>query len=337
MTISEWIRSILGGPDTSLLPERVDVVLQQFICSHVKLGSGSYHAQNLTISFLRMLLPEANQYRPRQGEWLTRWENRDVPNDLKTVARRAFQSIHSRLDQLRTEQEELQREENGRKVAMILAEHAKFIERFFEIAYLRVAVPDEYGDEKPSAFDDEMSRFLTKLAAKEPCLSQRDPYSMFNRYPVDMLLRDALRGRFWEYYSQRKATVAEIDPAMIAGMSGMEFESYLAGLLRSAGVEDVSSTPSIGDQGADLIFSYRGRRFIVQAKRWKASVGNKAVQEAHAAKGYYRCDEAWVVTNSKFTQSARTLAQELCIVLVDSDSLVRFRLFVKNRLGLPSA
>jgi restriction system protein len=115
-------------------------------------------------------------------------------------------------------------------------------------------------------------------------------------------------------------------------MSGIEFEAYVSELLRSVGVKDLSATPVTGDQGADLLFTWNGDKYVVQAKRYSGSVGNKAVQEAHAAKGFYGCQKAWVVSNSWFTPSARALAKELSIVLVDGDQLSDFASVAKLQL-----
>ena len=95
-------------------------------------------------------------------------------------------------------------------------------------------------------------------------------------------------------------------------------------LLRKCGVTDASGTSTTGDQGADVLFSFGKVRVVVQAKRHTATVGNKAIQEVHAAKGFYKCDKAWVVTNSTFTTSAKTLARQLDVLLLDGADLLRF-------------
>lgn len=63
-----------------------------------------------------------------------------------------------------------------------------------------------------------------------------------------------------------------------------------------------------GDQGADVIAQRNGTKVVVQCKMYSLPVGNKAVQEAIAAKQHYLADEAWVVTNNTYTKSAKQLA-----------------------------
>jgi restriction system protein len=61
----------------------------------------------------------------------------------------------------------------------------------------------------------------------------------------------------------------------------------------------------------------------VQCKRQADAVGNGAVQAITAAKPLYRCDEAWVVTNSRFTRSAVELARANKVTLIEGKELDR--------------
>lgn len=105
-------------------------------------------------------------------------------------------------------------------------------------------------------------------------------------------------------------------------MAGRTFERYLAVVFRQKGYK-VELTRASKDQGADLVVVKEGVRTVVQAKRWKGRVGNKAVQEAVAAKGMYAAEQAMVVTNSFFTKSARELATANRVILWDRPQLVK--------------
>ena len=100
-------------------------------------------------------------------------------------------------------------------------------------------------------------------------------------------------------------------------MTGQEFEEFLARLLQKMGYKEVSLTSS-NDQGGDVLcIAPEGVRVVVQAKRWKSSVGNSAVQQVLGAINHYSCDKGIVITNSTFTASAKSLASksenvELC-------------------------
>jgi hypothetical protein len=108
----------------------------------------------------------------------------------------------------------------------------------------------------------------------------------------------------WRLYHESK-TMDEISM-----MSGTEFEEFLARLFSRMGYADIQLTP-VNDQGGDLLcLSPSGRRIVIQAKRWKGSVGNEAVQELLGAMRNYGCTEGMVVTNSTFTQAAYELAKK---------------------------
>jgi restriction system protein len=108
----------------------------------------------------------------------------------------------------------------------------------------------------------------------------------------------------------------------IDGMSGRDFERYLEILFSKLGFK-VQQTAAHGDFGADLVASSRDERVVIQAKRYRRKVGVKAVQEAVAAKGYYSCDKAMVVTNSLFTRQAATLAHRNDVLLWDRNRLAK--------------
>jgi len=91
-------------------------------------------------------------------------------------------------------------------------------------------------------------------------------------------------------------------------MSGVDFERFLSSMFRRLGYS-CEMTATMGDYGGDLVLRKGGVKTIVQAKRWKRSVGVKAVQEVVAAKGYYGASSAIVVTNSTFTRQAEELAR----------------------------
>ena len=112
-------------------------------------------------------------------------------------------------------------------------------------------------------------------------------------------------------------------------MDGKTFEKYLEVLFKKLGYR-VERTRYVGDYGADLVVWKNGIKTVIQAKRYKNKVGVKAIQEAVAAKGYYQCDEAMVVTNSFYTKQAEKLAQANEVKLWNRDDLVRELLSVKN-------
>ena len=121
-----------------------------------------------------------------------------------------------------------------------------------------------------------------------------------------------------------RSGIAEIDR-----MDGRTFERYLETMFERLGYR-VELTKYRGDYGADLVIAKKGRRIAVQAKRYAKPVGLKAVQEAVASKGMYRCDAAMVVANRTYTAQARKLAEANDVELWDRDRLVHALLTKKK-------
>lgn len=106
-----------------------------------------------------------------------------------------------------------------------------------------------------------------------------------------------------------------------SALAGIPFESFLADVFRELGYE-VETTKASGDQGVDLVISRGGRRIAVQAKGYPGStVGNKAIQEAHAGMTFYGCHASAVITNSTFTSGAVQLAQAVNCALIDGKQI----------------
>jgi len=99
-------------------------------------------------------------------------------------------------------------------------------------------------------------------------------------------------------------------------MTGVDFENFLASVFQELGYE-VRTTRITDDQGVDLIVSRNGRNVAIQAKGYpRSTVGNTAVQEAHAGRDFHDCQAAVVITNSDFTPAARELGAKLECLLI---------------------
>ena len=104
--------------------------------------------------------------------------------------------------------------------------------------------------------------------------------------------------------------------------SGADFELYVATLLEDLGYE-VKMTPQTRDFGADLVIRKPSSDYsiCVQAKFYSSVLDGSSIQEVVASLPYYGAQEGWVVTNSTFTQNAKTLAHANHVRLIDNDEL----------------
>ena len=109
-------------------------------------------------------------------------------------------------------------------------------------------------------------------------------------------------------------------PHKFADLSGSEFENLLYRLFEAMGYS-VQKTGQVGDQGCDLVVNTSNERVAVQAKRYRETVPNAAVQQAVAAEKIYGCTKAMVVTNSVFTREAAELAKANNVDLIDGRRL----------------
>lgn len=97
-------------------------------------------------------------------------------------------------------------------------------------------------------------------------------------------------------------------------VDGYAFERWVAESLNGFGWE-AAATPASGDQGIDVIATRDGIRLGIQCKLYSGSIGNKAVQEAHAGRDYHSLDKVAVLSNAQFTRSAKELAAFTGVIL----------------------
>lgn len=110
-------------------------------------------------------------------------------------------------------------------------------------------------------------------------------------------------------------------PISVDEMEGHDFEYYCADLLRANGYDHVEVTQGSGDFGADILAMQGDVTLAVQCKCWDGPVGVSAVQEVYAAKDFYGCMAAIVMTNQFFTGPAREMADRLHVILWDRSAL----------------
>ncbi len=121
-----------------------------------------------------------------------------------------------------------------------------------------------------------------------------------------------------------KAWVVEADgaPAAAAFTSTdpYEYERWCAQVLRMHGW-DASATQAAGDQGVDIIATKDGRKVAIQCKLHNSAVGNKAIQEIHAAAAFVDAGHAVVVAPGEYTRAARQLAGKVGVHLLHHSQL----------------
>jgi restriction system protein len=110
--------------------------------------------------------------------------------------------------------------------------------------------------------------------------------------------------------------------AAVDSMTGIEFEEYVAAVLRGIGYR-VETTKVTGDFGVDLIATKEGVRTAVQCKRQARAVNGSAIQQVVAGAKVHDCSKTMVVSNHRYTSAAEQLARVHDCVLVDQVRLAR--------------
>ena len=110
--------------------------------------------------------------------------------------------------------------------------------------------------------------------------------------------------------------------AAIDAMTGVEFEHYVAAVLRGHGY-DVEFTKATGDFGVDLIATRDGVRTAVQCKRQARAVNGSAIQQVVGGAPVHGCTTTMVVSNNRYTRAAEHLAAVHQCRLVDRVRLAR--------------
>ncbi len=98
-------------------------------------------------------------------------------------------------------------------------------------------------------------------------------------------------------------------------MSPRDFERCCADYLALKGWRS-RRTGGSGDQGVDVLAEKDDIRLVLQCKKYSKPVGNRAVQEAFAAKAHAGADAAAVVSTNGFTRSAQELAATTGVLLL---------------------
>lgn len=137
-------------------------------------------------------------------------------------------------------------------------------------------------------------------------------------YIIEILFLTGITVASFIYFARKRSGKKYLNYGFnkLNSLTGEEFEELLKAYFRKSGYK-VELTPKSGDYGADLIVRKNGEKIIVQAKRYKGSVGISAVQEVIGAREYYKGSKALVITNSYFTPAAKELAGKTKVKLWD--------------------
>jgi restriction system protein len=190
--------------------------------------------------------------------------------------------------------------------------------------YLRSRRPDGFGGYDDRKWRGAMAVFLDKYVAD----AEADAYGRGWRYEdheaavrwlSDYAAAEAQAGR------QTRLAVADTSRLTPRG-----YEQHCADLLEAEGWT-VQLTPPTRDSGADIIATKGRWRVAVECKRYAKPVGNKAVQQVHAARSLYQANAACVVALGGFTPQAEREALGMFVLLLHDGELSRLEALLGRR------
>jgi restriction system protein len=134
-------------------------------------------------------------------------------------------------------------------------------------------------------------------------------------------------------YYKRVQKIKDSHIQEVDAFSGEKFEFYLKKLFEDLGYLKIQTTQKTRDFGVDLImYDIQGKKIVIQAKRYKGTVGIDAINEAVGTRLPEEADEVWVVTNSYFTKPAIQHANKNRVKLINRDQLIDLILNSSKRL-----
>lgn len=201
----------------------------------------------------------------------------------------------------------------------------EFIEKNHQLLTAKkrtLLIPDEFGDVDGSEWINFLQRFAERRELVNPHQSIANEFEAVREYLKLIGLED-FQGKVLSYLLALYDHFNKKDDEFSNIYTGVDFERHLKKNLEDT-LPDVyvETTPASGDHGADLLVRYKGIVIAIQAKYYTGTVGNAAVQEIHSGMGFYDANYGMVVTQSKYTEHARSLANKLGIYLENTDSYI---------------
>jgi len=113
------------------------------------------------------------------------------------------------------------------------------------------------------------------------------------------------------YVNRHPTMPAYVEEGLRTNFSGWDdykFEILVGDVYKKLGYR-TEVTARGPDQGVDVIAKGKGKRIIIQAKRWNSNVGSREVRETVGAMPMYRATKAVVITTHDFSRSAYEVCQ----------------------------
>ena len=181
----------------------------------------------------------------------------------------------------------------------------------------QLSVPDVYGNMDAKLWHNERVYFIRSTLHKHPLWSQA-----------------AFMGREILALVDEAALALPAQTKFKRSTHPADYERLCGDILTGEGWS-VRVTQYTGDQGADVFATKNGVSLVLQCKLYSSTVGNKAVQEVVAARGYMHANHAAVVAPTAFSRPAQHLAHANGVALLHHDMLAAYSASLLNCNAVP--
>lgn len=146
-----------------------------------------------------------------------------------------------------------------------------------------------------------------------------DRYAIYGLFVLAcVLLLRLLRWALGLIKARKYITHSHIDT-----MHGLEFEKYIALLIKGQGYTNITLTEKY-DLGIDIIATKNSETWGIQVKRRASPVKADAVRQVVTAMNHYKCTKAMVITNSYLTKTAIRLANTNDCTVINGATLAEW-------------
>lgn len=128
------------------------------------------------------------------------------------------------------------------------------------------------------------------------------------------LYERVIRRSSWEYWLSLNPT---------------DFEVAVGDLFLDKGYE-VWTTRASGDHGVDLHLEKEGKKFVVQCKTYKKTLGPNVARDLYGTMTAQGADKAFLVAPSGFSQATKEFCNDKPIILLDIDELTKMTYDFEN-------
>lgn len=198
--------------------------------------------------------------------------------------------------------------------------------------YKQTITIDDYGVANKTKWYVAIDYFIDNVVMKDEAIAETiDVYAGDEGIALGVMSEviASIVDKLIAQYSTEKEISSEHLQVDVDSLDPIAFEHYCADILNNNGWS-AKVTQATGDQGIDVMGTYNGKKVVFQCKKYSNPVGNKAVQEANAGKGFEGAEVAAVVTNNTYTPSARQLASAIGVYLLHYSELASFGGVIDN-------